>query len=142
MAELFRISTVRPDGRPHATPLPAVRSGGGALHFRTGPEEREGRDLAGNAQAVPTTGTGTWGGGCFLAAGGEAVRVTDEGRLREPAAREARYGEFWHFEVRNGRFPHRPGHACVFSVAPRTDFRFGEGEPFSQTRRRFDLEEH
>ncbi len=25
-AELFRISTVRPDGRPHVTPLPAVRS--------------------------------------------------------------------------------------------------------------------
>lgn len=38
-AELFRISTVRPDGRPHVTPLPAVRSAG-ALHFCTGPDER------------------------------------------------------------------------------------------------------
>ncbi len=38
-AELFWLTTVRPDGRPHATPLLAVWDGC-ALWFCTGPEER------------------------------------------------------------------------------------------------------
>jgi len=46
-AELFWISTVRPDGRPHVTPLPTVWADG-ALHFCTGPEERKAKNLAGN----------------------------------------------------------------------------------------------
>uniref|UniRef100_UPI003A88402D pyridoxamine 5'-phosphate oxidase family protein n=1 Tax=Streptomyces sp. 4F14 TaxID=3394380 RepID=UPI003A88402D len=54
-AELFWISTVRPDGRPHVTPLPAVWSRG-ALHFCTGPEERKARNLALNPNVVLTTG--------------------------------------------------------------------------------------
>ncbi|MGY3201284.1 hypothetical protein ACVW19_001799 [Streptomyces sp. TE5632] len=47
------------------------------------------------------------------------------------------YGGFRHFEVRDGYFRHGPGHAVVFSVAPRTVFGFGEGEPFSRTRWRY-----
>jgi nitroimidazol reductase NimA-like FMN-containing flavoprotein (pyridoxamine 5'-phosphate oxidase superfamily) len=57
-AELFWISTVRPGGRPHVTPLPAVWVGG-ALHFCTGPEERKARNLALNPHVVLTTGTNT-----------------------------------------------------------------------------------
>ncbi|MGV9456197.1 pyridoxamine 5'-phosphate oxidase family protein [Streptomyces sp. NPDC003635] len=140
-AELFWISTVRPDGRPHVTPLPAVWSGG-ALHFCTGPEERKARNLAENPQVVLTTGTNTWDEGYDLVVEGEAVRVTDEARLRELAAAwEAKYGSFWHFEVRDGSFHHGAGHAFVFSVAPRTVFGFGKGEPFSQTRWRFSRED-
>ncbi|MPY62691.1 pyridoxamine 5'-phosphate oxidase family protein [Streptomyces spongiae] len=137
-AELFWISTVRPDGRPHVTPLPAVWADG-ALHFCTGPEERKARNLAENPQVVLTTGTNTWDRGYDLVVEGEAVRVTDDGRLRELAAAwEAKYGSFWHFEVRNGHFHHGAGQAVVFSVAPRRVFGFGKGEPFSQTRWRFD----
>lgn len=136
-AELFWISTVRPDGRPHVTPLPAVWAHG-ALHFCTGPEERKARNLAENPQVVLTTGSNTWNKGYDLVVEGEAVRVSDEGRLRELAgAWEAKYGSFWHFEVRDGFFHHGSGHALVFSVAPRTVFGFGKGEPFSQTRWRF-----
>ncbi|MDW4907144.1 pyridoxamine 5'-phosphate oxidase family protein [Streptomyces sp. ADMS] len=136
-AELFWISTVRADGRPHVTPLPAVWSDG-ALHFCTGPEERKARNLEQNPQVVLTTGTSTWNKGYDLVVEGEAVRVSDDGRLRELAtAWETKYGGFWHFEVRNGFFHHGPGHAVVFSVAPRTVFGFGKGEPFSQTRWRF-----
>jgi nitroimidazol reductase NimA-like FMN-containing flavoprotein (pyridoxamine 5'-phosphate oxidase superfamily) len=136
-AELFWISTVRPDGRPHVTPLPAVWSDG-ALHFCTGREERKALHLADNPYVVLTTGTNTWNKGYDLVVEGEAVRVSDEGRLRELAAAwEAKYGSFWHFEVRNGCFHHGPGHALVFSVAPGTVFGFGKGEPFSQTRWRF-----
>jgi nitroimidazol reductase NimA-like FMN-containing flavoprotein (pyridoxamine 5'-phosphate oxidase superfamily) len=136
-AELFWISTVRPDGRLHVTPLPAVWSAG-ALHFCTGPEERKARNLAANPQVVLTTGTNTWDRGYDLVVEGEAVRVTDDGRLRELAAAwEEKYGAFWHFEVRDGFFHHGPGHAVVYSVAPRTVFGFGKGQPFSQTRWRF-----
>jgi nitroimidazol reductase NimA-like FMN-containing flavoprotein (pyridoxamine 5'-phosphate oxidase superfamily) len=136
-AELFWISTVRPDGRPHVTPLPVVWAHG-ALHFCTGPEERKARNLAENPQVVLTTGSNTWNKGYDLVAEGEAVRVSDDGRLRELAgAWEAKYGSFWHFEVRDGCFHHGAGRALVFSVAPRTVFGFGKGEPFSQTRWRF-----
>ena len=137
-AELFWISTVRPDGRPHVTPLPTVWADG-ALHFCTGPEERKAKNLAGNPHVVLTTGTNTWNKGHDLVVEGEAVRVTDESRLRELAAAwEAKYGSFWHFEVRDEAFHHGPGLAFVFTVAPRTVFGFGKGEPFSQTRWRFE----
>ncbi|MEU0104315.1 pyridoxamine 5'-phosphate oxidase family protein [Streptomyces sp. NPDC006251] len=136
-AELFWISTVRPDGRPHVTPLPAVWSDG-ALHFCTGPEERKARNLAENSHVVLTTGTNTWDQGYDLVVEGEARRVTDDARLRELAAAwEAKYGSVWHFEVREGYFRHGSGRAAVYSVAPRTVFGFGKGEPFSQTRWRF-----
>ncbi|MDX3689273.1 pyridoxamine 5'-phosphate oxidase family protein [Streptomyces europaeiscabiei] len=136
-AGLFWISTVRPDGRPHVTPLPAVWSQG-ALHFCTGPEERKAKNLAENPHVVLTTGTNTWDEGYDLVVEGEAVRVTEDGRLRELAlAWEAKYGSFWHFEVREGCFQHGAGRAFVFSVAPGTVFGFGKGEPFSQTRWRF-----
>lgn len=69
---------------------------------------------------------------------GRATRLTDDGRLREPAAGwEEKYGDFSQFEVRHGHFHHGPGHAVVFSVAPHTVFGFGKGEPFSRTRWRF-----
>lgn len=136
-AELFWISTVRPDGRPHVTPLPAVWEGG-ALHFCTGPEERKARNLALNPHVVLTTGTNTWNKGYDLVVEGDAERVTDDGRLRELAgAWEDKYGSFWHFEVREGYFHHGPGRALVFAVAPRTVFGFAKGEPFGQTRWRF-----
>lgn len=89
------------------TPLPAVWADG-ALHFRTGPEERK-------------------------------ARVVDEGRLRELAAAwEAKYGGLRRFDVRDGAFHHGSGYAYVFAVAQRTVFGFGKGEPFSQTRWRFE----
>ncbi|MEV0117769.1 pyridoxamine 5'-phosphate oxidase family protein [Streptomyces sp. NPDC059037] len=136
-AELFWISTVRPDGRPHVTPLPAVWLDG-ALHFATGPDERKARNLAANPEVVLTTGVNLWDKGHDLVVEGAAVRVTDEDRLRVLAAAwEEKYGSFWHYEVRDGCFHHGAGHAYVFEVAPRTAFGFGKGEPFSQTRWRF-----
>jgi hypothetical protein len=50
-----RTSTVRPDGRPHVTPLIAVWHAG-ALWFATGPEERKARNLAENPSCVLTPG--------------------------------------------------------------------------------------
>ncbi|MEU1160546.1 pyridoxamine 5'-phosphate oxidase family protein [Streptomyces sp. NPDC005921] len=133
-SELFWISTVRPDGRPHVTPLLAVWHGG-ALHFATGPGERKARNLAGNPHVVLTTGTNSSTEGYDVTVEGEAVRVTDDGRLRELAAAwEAKYGPFWHYDVADGYFQHGSGRALVFAVAPRRVLGFGKGEPFSQTK--------
>lgn len=136
-AELFWVSTVRPDRRPHVTPVLAVWHEG-ALHFGTGPGERKAHNLAENPHVVLTTGVNSWTEGYDVVVEGDAVRVTDEGRLRVLAAAwEAKYGPRWHYEVRDGCFQHEPGPAYVYAVAPHTVFGFGKGEPFSQTRWRF-----
>jgi uncharacterized pyridoxamine 5'-phosphate oxidase family protein len=136
-AELFWITTVRGDGRPHVTPLPAVWADG-RLHFCTGPGEQKAKNLAGNPNTVLTTGTNRWKEGFDLAVEGRAVRVTDDVRLRALAdAWETKYGSEWHFEVGDGHFGHGAGRAVVFEVAPHTVFGFGKGSPFSQTRWRF-----
>jgi nitroimidazol reductase NimA-like FMN-containing flavoprotein (pyridoxamine 5'-phosphate oxidase superfamily) len=136
-AELFWISTVRPDGRPHVTPLIAVWLDD-ALFFCTGPEERKARNLAENPHCILTTGRNTMDEGLDLVVEGEAVNVRDEARLQRVAdAYVAKYGEVWRFDVRDGAFHHDAGTALVFEVAPRTAFGFGKGERFSQTRWRF-----
>ena len=48
-AQLFWISTVRRDGRPHVTPLVAVWDDG-ALYFCTGPEEQKAVNLEANPE--------------------------------------------------------------------------------------------
>src|SRR5260370_39211468 len=58
-AELFWISTVRADGRPHVTPVVAVWADG-AIHFSTGAEEQKYFNLRANPQVVLTTGCTRW----------------------------------------------------------------------------------
>ncbi|MBT2429486.1 pyridoxamine 5'-phosphate oxidase family protein [Streptomyces sp. ISL-112] len=137
-APLYWLSTVRPDGRPHVTPLIGVWWEG-ALHFCTGPAERKARNLAANAEVVLTTGANALDSGFDVVVEGLADRVTDHGRLTALArAWEAKYGSDWHFDVEDGSFVQpEAGHAHVFAVHPRTVFGFGKGEPYSQTRYRF-----
>ena len=61
-AELFWITTVRADGRPHATPLVAVWADG-ALHFHTGPEEQKALNLRANPHVLLITGCNQWNTG-------------------------------------------------------------------------------
>ncbi|MFE5486803.1 pyridoxamine 5'-phosphate oxidase family protein [Streptomyces sp. NPDC056527] len=136
-AEVFWLTTVRPDGRPHVTPLIAVWSEG-ALHFCTGPDERKARNLEGNQEVVLTTGTASLAEGVDLVVEGTAVRVTDETRLQAlTRAYVQKYGDDWRFDVRDGAFVGDGGTALVFAVAPRTVFGFAKGDPFGQTRWRF-----
>lgn len=133
-AKIFWISTVRPDGRPHVTPLPTVWTDG-ALHFCTGPAERKARNLAGNPNLVLTTGCNTYDDGLDLVVEGEAVRVRDDAELRRLARMWTdKYGSDWRFEVRDGAFRHGPGEAHVFRVAPTKVLGFSKGHPFGQTR--------
>jgi len=139
-AATFWISTVRPDGRPHVTPLISVWLDG-ALYFCTGPEERKAKNLSANPHCILTTGCNQEEG-LDVVVEGEAVRVTDDAKLRRIAdAYVAKYGEFWRFEVRDEAFAHggaKEGSiALVFEVAPAHALGFRKGEEFSQTRWRF-----
>lgn len=137
-AELYWLSTVRPDGRPHVTPLLAVWLDR-ALYVCTGPDERKARNLATNPHCVITTGSNTLHEGLDLVVEGDAVRLTDNTLLaRVAAAYLAKYGDDWRFEVRAGAFHHvgGPGPALVFEIAPTTAFGFVKGR-YSQTRWRF-----
>ena len=136
-AELFWISTVRTDGRPHVAPLPSVWRDGD-LYFCTGPDEQKGVNLAANEECVLTTGTNRWKVGLDIVVEGPAQRVTDETLLTELAA--AWYDKYegdWDYEVRDGAFHHEAGEAHVFAVRPRKILAFAKGN-FAQTRFRFD----
>ena len=138
-AELFWISTVRADGRPHVTPLVAVWSGG-ALHFCTGSEEQKALNLSGNPQVVLTTGCRTWEAGLDVMVEGTAVRVTDAATLQRLAdAWTAKWDGRWTYRVGDGGFRHSDeaeAVICVFSVAPAKILAFAKGE-FSHTVHRF-----
>ena len=136
-AEVFWVSTVRPDGRPHVTPLIAVWLDD-ALYFCTGPTERKARNLEENCHVILTTGCNLIGEGLDVVVEGEAVRLTDDAQLMRIAdAYASKYGSDWHFDVRDGLFVHEAGTALVFEVAPRKAFGFRKGDEFSQTRWRF-----
>ena len=142
-AEIFWLSTVRPDGRPHVTPLIAVWHDG-ALHFATGPEEQKAKNLAQNPHCALITGCNALNAGLDLIVAGDAVLVTDEARLHRLAELyDTKYG--WHNEVQDGAFSGEAGRGLVYAVAPATAFAFGRetafgrgrSGSFSQTRWRF-----
>jgi general stress protein 26 len=135
-AEVFWLTTVRPDGRPHVTPLISVWLDG-ALHFCTGPEEQKAKNLVANTHCAVTTGCNSLSEGLDLVIEGEAVQVRDEDLLQRLADRYERKYEGWHFAVRDGAFHGDGGRALVFAIAPSKAFGFGKGEPYSQTRWRF-----
>jgi general stress protein 26 len=136
-AELFWISTVRADGRPHVTPVVAVWAEG-ALHFSTGSEEQKFANLRANPHVVLTTGCNRWDQGLDVVVEGDAVRVTDEGTLRRLAkAWTTKWEGRWQFTVRDGCFQHGPGAAIVFSVTPSKVFAHAKGDPFGATTHRF-----
>jgi len=135
-AELFWISTVRSDGRPHVTPLVAVWLDG-AIHFCTGPGEQKAMNLRNNPYVVLTTGCNEWNDGLDVMIEGEAVQVTDDGTLRRLAeAWTTKWDGRWRYEARDGCLHHGPGQAWAFSVRPAKVLAFGKGE-FRQTRHRF-----
>ena len=135
-AELFWISTVRADGRPHVTPLVAVWLDG-AIHFSTGATEQKAINLQGNPHVILTTGGNRWDGGLDVMVEGDAVRLTDDQVLNRLAeAWAAKWDGRWQYEVRGGRFHHGTGEALVFSVQPTKILAFAKGN-FSHTRHRF-----
>lgn len=145
-SEMFWLSTVRRDGRPHVTPLPAMWLDG-ALHFATGPAEQKAKNLEANPRCALTTGSNEFLTGLDVVVEGPAERVGDDALLERLAAMwEAKLS--WPFDVVDGMFSERSstvagedfddrGRAYVFAVAPDKILAFGRGGSFSQTSYRF-----
>jgi general stress protein 26 len=135
-AELYWLSTVRPDGRPHVTPLLAIWLDG-ALYFCTGADERKAKNLSANRHCILTTGQSTLDG-LDLVIEGTAEGVNDKAKLARVAdAYESKYGA--HFVAPDGTWSGlgdaiRQAEVLVYRVAPETGFGFGKGATFSQTR--------
>jgi general stress protein 26 len=133
-AEIFWLSTVRRDGRPHVAPLPAVWLDG-ALHFCTGAHEQKAKNIEHDARCALTTGVNKYREGLDVVVEGSATRVSDDATLRRLATRwEEKIG--WHFEVRDGMFLDEGNvdhQAVVYAVQPDKVLAFGKA-PYSQTR--------
>jgi nitroimidazol reductase NimA-like FMN-containing flavoprotein (pyridoxamine 5'-phosphate oxidase superfamily) len=140
-AELFWVTTVRADGRPHVTPLVAVWLDD-ALHFCTGAGEQKAINLNANPHVVLTTGCNDWTRGLDIVVEGDAVEVNDETRLGRLAEKwTTKWDGGWHYQVRDGTFTDPddpvspPNRVRVFSVTPTKILTFSKGV-FSQTRYR------
>jgi hypothetical protein len=135
-AELYWLTTVRADGRPHVTPLIGVAHEG-AMHFCTGPGEQKYRNLEHDSRVALTTGTNTWAEGLDVVVEGAAVRISDDAELQRVAdAIEAKYGSVWHFDVVDGMFGGDGNSAAVFRIEPGKVIAFAK-DPHGQTTFRF-----
>ena len=131
-AELYWLTTVRADGRPHVTPLIGVAEDE-AVHFCTGLREQKARNLEGCGHVALTTGNNTWARGLDVVVEGTAARVTDRDALQRLAdAYEAKYGSDWHFDVGDGVLGFGDDAAAVFRVEPSKVIAFAK-EPHGQT---------
>lgn len=130
-AEIFWVSTVRPDGRLHVTPVIAAWHEG-RLFFSTGAGEQKARNLAHDGHCALTTGGNALARGLDLVVEGRAEPVADPAVLEEViAAYEAKYGA--HITSPEGTFhglgdAFRKGDAVVYAVAPATAYGFGRDD--------------
>lgn len=136
-SEMFWLSTTRRDGRPHVTPLPAIWHDG-SLHICTGDQEQKAVNLAAEPRCVLSTGTNAMNSGLDVVVEGTAVRITEQAPLRQLAELWKSKLD-WDFTVVDGGFHDGAGRVgLVYAVAPEKVLAFGKGEPFSQTRYRFN----
>jgi general stress protein 26 len=134
-SEMFWLSTVRSDGRPHVTPLPAIWLDK-VLHFCCGDLEQKAANLRSNPHCVLTTGTNQLHSGLDVIVEGVAERVTGRAKLVELAALWKSKLD-WDFGVGEDAFKDPGGrNGLVYGVAPVKVLSFGKG-PYSQTRYRF-----
>ena len=134
-AELYWITTVRSDGRPHTTPLVGVWHDG-AFWFCTGRREQKHRNLSVATGVTVTTGANTWQAGTDVIVEGNAERVTGQDTLAAVAAAYLeKYGEAWRFRATDEGFGGQDdpgGIADVFRVPPAKVLVFAKS-PHGQT---------
>lgn len=138
-AQLFWLSTVHPDGRPHVTPLVGVWLDG-TFCFSTGSTERKAKNLAENPHCSVITGRNVLDG-LDIVVEGTASGVDDDGGRRAIAdGLEAKYGA--HFAAPDGTWAGlgdaiRAGEVGAWRVEPTTAFGFSKGASYGQTRWKF-----
>lgn len=136
------LSTVRPDGRPHAARVGAIWVDGD-LYFVSHERSRKGKNLAANSAAVISVGIDGIDG-IDLSFEGEATRVTDPALIDTVTARY-RDENGWPVE-RSGDQVTAPYNAPAAGPAPwnlyrfvfRTVFGGATAEPYGATRWDFD----
>jgi general stress protein 26 len=134
-SEMFWLSTVRRDGRPHVTPLPAIWLDR-VLYLCAGENEQKTVNLRANPNCVLTTGTNQLHSGLDVIVEGAAERVTDHDLLVRLAAIWKSKLD-WDYVVKGDTFEPMPGHVgLVYGIAPAKVLSFGK-DPYSQTRYRF-----
>lgn len=128
-AEVAWVVTVRPDGRPHATPMVPVGEDG-KVYFRTGRNEVKYANLQDNPKVLVLTGDTAWERGLDVAVEGTAAPVSDDAVLQRVAELyRGRWDGRWDDEDENG--------AVTFEVTPVTVCGHSKGDPFGQTTYRF-----
>jgi general stress protein 26 len=133
-SEMFWLSTVRSNGRPHVAPLPAMWLNG-KLHFCTGADEQKAKNIEAHAFCVLTTGTNSYRSGLDVVVEGSVERVSDNAALARLASMWKDKID-WAFEVGDGVFldTEAAGHpALVFAVRASKILAFSKA-PYSQTR--------
>jgi general stress protein 26 len=136
-AEVYWLSTVRPDGRPHVTPVAAVLLEG-SLYFSTGPSEQKAHNLEQNSHCIVTTGCNKFHEGLDIVVEGDAVKTTDKStlqRLTELFAKK--YDDTFGFSVGKDGFVHEHGVAHVFEVKSVKAFSYERSASGAATRYRF-----
>lgn len=136
-AELYWLSTVRADGRPHVTPLTAVWDQS-TFWFCTGPGEQKAANLAADPQVAVTTGANLWTAGLDVVVEGAAVRVGAPVDLQRFAdLMRDKYSGAWDYTVAGDRVsPDRVNVADLYRVPPVKVLAFAK-DPHAQTRYRF-----
>jgi general stress protein 26 len=136
-AEMVWLSTVRRDGRPHVTPLPAIWADG-SMYFCAGSDEQKAKNLESDARCVLAAGANQFRSGLDVVIEGTAVRVAGQAQLHWLAAMWKSKLD-WDFEVTDGGFHDPAGRrGLVFGVTPAKVLAFGKN-PYTQTRYRFAM---
>jgi hypothetical protein len=133
-AEIYWLSTVRPDGRPHVTPVVAVWLDG-AVYFTCGPTERKAHNLAQNSQCIIMTGRNTFSEGLDFVVEGEALPMREKSSLGRVAEKfEAKYESPFRFTAGDSALYSEGREVLTYRVTPKKAFGYGRGERFSATR--------
>jgi general stress protein 26 len=138
-AEVFWLSTVRADGRPHVTPVAAAWLDG-TLYFGTGSIAQKLKNLRGNPRVVLTTGCNHLATGLDIVVEGVAAPCTDAAVHERFYQQQAiLWGEGWPIQLRNGvlwdESTREP--LLLFAVTPTKIFASARGDQWSQTRYQF-----
>lgn len=138
-AEVFWLSTVRANGRPHVTPVAAAWLDG-ALYFGTGSVAQKLKNLQGNPHVVLTTGCNHLATGLDIVVEGDAAPCTDTAVHERFHQQQAiLWGEGWPIQLRDGvlwdESTREP--LLLFTVTPTKIFASARGDQWSTTRYQF-----
>jgi len=131
-AELYWVTTIRRDSRPHVTPVIGLWFEDSFV-FCTGGGEQKARNLEHHDAVAVTTGTNTWNDGLDVVVEGRAQRVLGLERLTALADEyRDKYGDAWDFDADDTVFDPDGGRAHVFQVEPTKVIAFAKA-PHGQT---------